>query len=43
MSEVRLTERGERVVLAVIGTGKVVGVLGGMLLLMGVAGWIEGM
>lgn len=37
----RLTERGENLLLRGYATVKVIGLLGGFLLLMGVAGWIE--
>lgn len=43
MSNVRLTERGENLLLGAYAVVKVTAVIGGMLLLMGVAGWIEGM
>jgi hypothetical protein len=43
MSNVRLTARGERLLLSGYAVAKVTGALGGILLLMGVAGWIEGM
>lgn len=39
---VRLTARGETLLLRTYATVKVIGALGGLLLLMGVAGWIEG-
>jgi hypothetical protein len=42
MSGVRLTARGEMLLLRTYAAAKVVGVLGGFLLLIGVAGWIEG-
>lgn len=37
----RLTERGETLLLRGYAAVKVTGLLGGFLLLMGVAGWIE--
>jgi len=39
----RLTERGENLLLKTIGAVKVTVALTGLLLLMGVAGWMEGM
>lgn len=39
----RLTARGENLLLITIGAVKVTAAMTGLLLLMGVAGWIEGM
>lgn len=39
---VRLTERGENLLLIAIGAVKVTAAMTGLLLLIGVAGWIEG-
>lgn len=39
----RLTARGENLLLITIGAVKATAALAGLLLLMGVAGWIEGM
>jgi hypothetical protein len=43
MENIRLTDKGEDLLLRTYATVKVVGFLGGMILLMGIVGWLEGM